>query len=53
MDNLAVFERDCDEALAAEHSVATEVLVQDVEVPNAIQEGQDDGVRTNRRREQK
>ena len=44
VDNLAIFERDCNEALASEHAVATEALVQDVEVPHAIQEGQDDGV---------
>ena len=51
VDDLTVFDCNRNEALSAEHAVATEALVQDFQVTHAVQERQDDGVWPNGRRE--
>ena len=49
--DLAIGERGCDQALASQHALATESLVQNFQVAHAVEQRQNDGVRSNCRRE--
>ena len=49
--DLAVAERGCDQALAPEQALAAESLSQNLQVAHAVEQRQNDSVRSDRRRE--